>query len=342
VFERFTDRARRVVVLAQEESRLLNHNYIGTEHLLLGLIHESDGIGAKVLQSLGISLNAVRSQVEEILGPGGHPASGHIPFTDRAKKALESSLREALQLGHNYIGTEHILLGLIRDSDGVAAQVLGRLGADPSLVRQHVVGVLEGNPGSVRLEAWAATDVSRLGVAPSVTALPQCGFCGRDLWEAEHFVAGERAAICDTCVTAAHVAIGEAASDAHAASLPVRVYGDEPSAGTTAIIVRAVARTFGSLDAHEMTTDVEEGASLLQAVEQALKSRPIPSSGFGVRVDRVRYLGPDSAAVRFAHVNGGITVRSNEARMVRSEGRWLVAAASFIQLAGIAPLPPNP
>ena len=111
MFERFTDRARRVVVLAQEEARLLNHSYIGTEHILLGLIHEGEGVAAKALESLGISLEAVRSQVEEIIGQGGSSPSGHIPFTPRAKKVLELSLREALQLGHNYIGTEHILLG---------------------------------------------------------------------------------------------------------------------------------------------------------------------------------------------------------------------------------------
>jgi ATP-dependent Clp protease ATP-binding subunit ClpC len=148
VFERFTDRARRVVVLAQEEARLLNHNYIGTEHILLGLIHEGEGVAAKALESLGISLEAVRQQVEEIIGQGGSSPSGHIPFTPRAKKVLELSLREALQLGHNYIGTEHILLGLIREGEGVAAQVLVKLGADLSRVRQQVIQLLSGYPGS--------------------------------------------------------------------------------------------------------------------------------------------------------------------------------------------------
>ena len=147
MFERFTDRARRVVVLAQEEARLLNHNYIGTEHILLGLIHEGEGVAAKALESLGISLEAVRSQVEEIIGQGGQSPSGHIPFTPRAKKVLELSLREALQLGHNYIGTEHILLGLIREGEGVAAQVLVKLGADLSRVRQQVIQLLSGYQG---------------------------------------------------------------------------------------------------------------------------------------------------------------------------------------------------
>ena len=147
MFERFTDRARRVVVLAQEEARLLNHSYSGTEHILLGLIHEGEGVAAKALEALGISLEAVRAQVEEIIGQGGSSPSGHIPFTPRAKKVLELSLREALQLGHNYIGTEHILLGLIREGEGVAAQVLVKLGADLGRVRQQVIQLLSGYQG---------------------------------------------------------------------------------------------------------------------------------------------------------------------------------------------------
>ncbi len=147
MFERFTDRARRVVVLAQEEARLLNHSYIGTEHILLGLIHEGEGVAAKALESLSISLDAVRAQVEEIIGQGGSSPSGHIPFTPRAKKVLELSLREALQLGHNYIGTEHILLGLLREGEGVATQVLVKLGADLGKVRQQVIQLLSGYQG---------------------------------------------------------------------------------------------------------------------------------------------------------------------------------------------------
>ena len=161
MFERFTDRARRVVVLAQEEARMLNHNYIGTEHILLGLIHEGEGVAAKALESLGISLEAVRQQVEEIIGQGQQAPSGHIPFTLRAKKVLELSLREALQLGHNYIGTEHILLGLIREGDGVAAQVLVKLGADLNRVRQQVIALLHGRQSegreTVHPGLWAGT-----------------------------------------------------------------------------------------------------------------------------------------------------------------------------------------
>jgi Clp amino terminal domain, pathogenicity island component/UvrB/uvrC motif len=151
MFERFTDRARRVVVLAQEEARMLNHGYIGTEHLLLGLVHEGEGVAAKALEAMGISLEAVREQVETIIGRGEHTESGHIPFTPRAKRVLELSLRESSQLGHNYIGTEHILLGLVREGDGVAAQVLVKLGADLNRVRQQVIQQLHGHPAERRV-----------------------------------------------------------------------------------------------------------------------------------------------------------------------------------------------
>jgi ATP-dependent Clp protease ATP-binding subunit ClpA len=147
MFERFTDRARRVVVLAQDEARRLDHNYIGTEHILLGLIDEGTGVAARALESLGVNLAAVRQQVEEIIGRGQQTPSGHIPFTPRAKKVLELSLRESQQLGHNYIGTEHILLGLLREGDGVAAQVLVKLGADLNRVRQQVIQLLHGYQG---------------------------------------------------------------------------------------------------------------------------------------------------------------------------------------------------
>jgi len=148
VFERFTDRARRVVVLAQEESRRLNHDFIGTEHILLGLIQEREGVAAQALGALGIRLEAVRARVEETVGRGESTPSGHIPFTPRAKKVLELSLREALQFGHNYIGTEHLLLGLIREGEGVAATVLVGLGADLESVRLKVIQLLAGRQGS--------------------------------------------------------------------------------------------------------------------------------------------------------------------------------------------------
>jgi ATP-dependent Clp protease ATP-binding subunit ClpC len=175
MFERFTDRARRVVVLAQEESRMLNHNYIGTEHILLGLVREGGGVAAQALAALNISLEAVRQQVEEIIGQGQATPSGHIPFTPRAKKVLELSLREALQLGHNYIGTEHILLGLIREGEGVAAQVLQQLGAGLDRARQEVIRLL-GMEGSAPSGALREEGEGEGGLPG-----PRCPRCNADL-----------------------------------------------------------------------------------------------------------------------------------------------------------------
>jgi ATP-dependent Clp protease ATP-binding subunit ClpC len=184
LFERFTDRARRVVVLAQQEARLLNHNYIGTEHILLGLIHEGEGVACRALESLSVSLEAVRQKVEEIIGQGEDTAAGHIPFTPRAKKVLELSLREALQLGHNYIGTEHILLGLVREGEGVAAQVLVKLGAGLERVREEVISLLSGfaettspedRPAGAEVEETPPWRRLRPGRASAgVPACPEC------------------------------------------------------------------------------------------------------------------------------------------------------------------------
>ena len=147
MFERFSDRARRVMDLAQEEARLSSHDYVGTEHILLALIDEGEGVAARALESLGINEDAVRHEVEEIAGRGQQAPPEQIPFTPRARKALELALREAIQLGHIYVGTEHILLGLIRQGDGVATQVLAKLAADPNRVRQRVIQVLHGHQG---------------------------------------------------------------------------------------------------------------------------------------------------------------------------------------------------
>jgi ATP-dependent Clp protease ATP-binding subunit ClpA len=170
MFERFTDRARQTVVLAQEEARRLNHNYIGTEHVLLGLIHEREGVAARALMSMGVSLEAVRREIKEIIGTGDHAPTGHIPFTPRAKKVLELSLREALQLGHNYIGTEHILLGLVREGEGVAAQVLVKLGADLDRIRKQVIILLSQGPG---VEVTGSASQRRTPAAEQVVAAAQ-------------------------------------------------------------------------------------------------------------------------------------------------------------------------
>jgi ATP-dependent Clp protease ATP-binding subunit ClpA len=174
MFERFTDRARRVVVLAQEEARLLTHNYVGTEHLLLGLLHEGEGIAATALESLGISLEAARTQVDEIIGSGQRPSPGQLPFTPRAKKVLELSLREEKRLKHNYIGTEHLLLALVREGTGVGAQVLVRLGADLPRVREQVLALLSGgDQPQPEVETAARTRLVRMTVPEDLRELEE-------------------------------------------------------------------------------------------------------------------------------------------------------------------------
>jgi ATP-dependent Clp protease ATP-binding subunit ClpA len=169
VFERFTDRARRVMVFAQEEARLLNHNFIGTEHLLLGLIQEGEGVAAHALESLGVTLGAARSKVAESVGPAGTGSVGSAPFTPRTKKVLELSLREALQLGHKYIGTEHLLLGLVREGEGGAAHVLQSLGADLPAVRRQVMAALERHISPGAEVSWMSSEENRDG--------PRCPWC---------------------------------------------------------------------------------------------------------------------------------------------------------------------
>jgi ATP-dependent Clp protease ATP-binding subunit ClpC len=176
MFERFTDRARRVVVLAQEEARMLNHDHIGTEHILLGLVHEGEGIAAQALESLDISLGAVRKEVQGIVGQGRAVPTGHIPFTPRAKKVLELSLREALQLRHNYIGTEHLLLGLIAEGKGVASQALQKLGADEARVRGAVVQILS-DRGEAPQPQPGAESVEDESGWPG----PKCPTCGSEV-----------------------------------------------------------------------------------------------------------------------------------------------------------------
>jgi ATP-dependent Clp protease ATP-binding subunit ClpC len=171
MFERFTERARQVVVLAQDEARVLRHNYIGTEHLLLGLLREEEGLAARVLGELGVELEAVRAQVVRVVGEGDEIATGQIPFTPRAKKVLELSLRESRALGHQYIGTEHILLGLVRENDGVAARLLLELGVDADTIREAIGSLLLGPGGTVSAMTMTPT-APRTGAARGAHIAP--------------------------------------------------------------------------------------------------------------------------------------------------------------------------
>jgi len=209
MFERFTERARQAVVLAQDEARTLGHNYIGTEHILLGLLREEEGLAARVLDSLDVALESVRAEVAKIVGQGDEVTAGQIPFTPRAKKVLELSLKEALSMSHKYIGTEHVLLGLVRENEGVASQILRDLGADAETIRDEVISTLSGGGGRraprrggvVRASVPESQPHWEFGVrtlaGPSATWAEQLSAWRREGWELLSVVEedGERRAI---------------------------------------------------------------------------------------------------------------------------------------------------
>jgi hypothetical protein len=333
MFEKFSDDARRVVVLAQEEARLLLHNYIGTEHILLGLVHEDEGIAAQVLHSLGISLPDVRSQVEEIIGHGGTAPSGHVPFTPRAKKVLELALREALQLGHNYIGTEHILLGLVREGEGVAARVLVNLGADLSRVRQRVIEVLSGVEASGPERAIAHGRGLRQSWGSPGKVLPRCPFCGRGEDKAEHLLVAGGMILCDQCARDAVAQLDALPDDS-----PKRLRFRRREVGLTDkdAAMRAIERAFEAVigPAHLPPADavwaVEGGAAtepLLRQLDEASGHAPVVVND--VTVERVRFLDGDEAEVSL-----GIWMAGNpqpllqSAHAVREQGTWKVSRAT--------------
>ncbi|MGH8985509.1 MAG: Clp protease N-terminal domain-containing protein [Acidimicrobiia bacterium] len=346
MFERFTDGARRVVVLAQEEARLLNHDYIGTEHILLGIVREGDGVGANALESLGIPLEAVRTQVQEIVGLGPRAPSGHIPFTARAKTVLELSLREALQLGHNYIGTEHILLGLIREGEGVGAQVLLNLGADMPRVRAEVIRLLSGYqpPQAARTVGPRIQEVPSSG--PGIAAPPgrSCSFCGREFWDLDRYVVGSGAVICDACVDAARQAVAGAPAGERELHLPPRVFGDPPpTPDAVDEIEHVVQAVFGGGDLDACRRCLEDGARLTPLRAQAGARFP-QAQAPTVHLDRMRFRGRAAADIRFTIQLAGVAGPVVEGAVINASGRWLVSRDTFCQvmaMAGVTCPPPD-
>ena len=332
MFARFTDRARHVVVLAQEAARLLNHNYIGTEHILLGLIHESDGVAAKALESLDISLSRARAQVEEIIGNGGSAPVGHIPFTPRAKKVLELALREALQLGHNYIGTEHILLGVIREGEGVAAQVLEALGADLPRVRQQVIRVLSG---------FRESEPRR---TRRMSPTPRCVFCRRRLDRLDRVLAARNTIVCGECVRDAAAqldeqdALGAAPKLARFRRRVVEVT-EEPTARDA--IHRAFDAVVGpeSLPVDEALWAVEGGRELAAVVSQMrVQAERTPFVVVDVTLERIEFLDDEDADVTLAFWFAGSSAPMMvPARAVLRAGTWQVSRETMEQLAAGPP-----
>jgi hypothetical protein len=354
VFERFTDRSRRVLVLAQEEAHLLNHAFIGTEHILMGLIHEGEGIAAKALESLGITLEAVRGKVEETIGMAGSAPSAP-PFTPRAKKVLELSLREALQLGHSYIGTEHMLLGLVREGEGVAAQVLISLGADLSRVRQQVIQLMSGlgepaspmGPAASVGGVFWSRDPSQEPFwvpPPIVRPEPHCLFCGRELWEFDHFVSAGDGAICSECIEGAHQALEQATPTRQEVFLAPRVFGrlpDDQAVEEVASVLR-IAFQWGA-SPEELSGAIEDFDELHPFL--MLAGERFPIAVIGTALDRIRFVDDSHAAVRFRLIFNGGGSLPRQGQVHRHDNHWRVdrgTVAAMLTAGGIRVPPRDP
>jgi hypothetical protein len=355
VFERFTDRARRVVVTAQEEARRLNHNYIGTEHLLLGLVSEGEGVAARALDVLGVPLPVLRARVEDIIGRGNPQSAGHIPFTPGAKKVLELSLREAMQLKHDYIGTEHILLGLIREGQGVGAQVLAEWGASLDHVRGTVLSLLKGATAKTettsRADVWPA--IGDLGTAsseasPAQVPLPttRCSLCGRPEELVTRMIGARGIVICEPCVTRAHEILTEAnqhgGPQRRIRLKPLRDRSPDADERTEAIEL-AVETAFdpGKSDA-ERVAAIEDGEHLLAtaaALRAAHEGRRAPVD---VSVEGVRFVDGGAELTIELWFGGSPAPFRIQGHALRVGGDWKVSRDTFCHLALLAGVPCPP
>jgi hypothetical protein len=324
MFERFTDRARRVIVLAQEQARMLGHNYIGSEHLLLGLCADNEG-ASHVLRVHDVTYEGVRTEVLSRVVEG-QPPSGHIPFTPDAKKAMEGALKECAQLGHREIRSEHLLLGLMRDKKSTGARVIAKLADDVDALRKNVVTSASGPPeaasAAVSMSAPMSAGFAAARIVAPMQPGPLCAVCGRDLWDVDRFVRGERGSVCDACVHNAMAAF--ASTNERESTMPPRGYGDpapEPQE------LQAIQAAFAGGLAGDA---VEDGAALRPFVDQAAARNP----GLSVQlvVHRVRLVDPDHAQVRFAMVVSNGMHIPMEGNAVRREGRWLVARSTVVAL----------
>lgn len=346
MFERFTDRARRVVVLAQEQARLLDHDYIGTEHIFLGVVQEGEGAGAQALTALAVTLERAQAAVAGTIGRGTDAPSGHVPFTPGAKRLLEDSLREALQLGHDHIGTEHITLCLLDARDDTMVRILDWLGIDPDALRARVIALAggEGVPGSARpARAWSRRQL--IAPTPPVRGTgPQlCSFCDRDLWEVDHYVEGSRATICAACLDTAATAIDRARESAGPPSvmLPPGVFGTEPAPGTVDAIVATIQRVFGLAAAPVAQPEwIEDGEHLAPLFAEV--QRRYAAMSVAIRLERLRFDREGRVHARLVPMLVGGTGPPIEGALVLRDGRWIVSRELMTHLLTTAGFPPQP
>ncbi len=313
---------------AQEQARLLNHNFIGSEHLLLGLLADDTG-ASHVLRLHDVTLAEARTEVEARVGRGDSAPSGHIPFTADAKKAMEGALRECSELRQNEIRTEHLLLGLLRTKKSTAAQVIAKLADDVDALRRNAITAAGGPPeasASATLSTSVRPDYVASGPTFAMRAEKACAVCGRDLWDADRFVRGERGMVCDECVRAAHATL--ASTTEREAVMPPRGYGDpKPEPEEIAAIQEAFASAFGGDDDDAM----EDGAALRPYFTQLRERNPGTSAQFIVQ--RVRLVDADRALVRYALVVApqGFNFQK-EGEAVRADGRWRVARSTALDV----------
>jgi Clp amino terminal domain, pathogenicity island component len=328
MFERFTDAARRSVVSAQAEASALQHTYIGTEHLLLGVLDQRDSRPARAIESKGLSLADARRRVEAIVGRGQRPSAGHIPFTPRAKKVLEYSLREAVQLGHNFIGVEHILLGLLREGEGVTCQVLSEAGIDPGMLRTQLTEAFLSGPrqtppirGGPILRPVVASPTESPAFA---FATPQstCALCARPKWELRHYVRAANTLICDDCIERSRQAL-TGASDQEVPVAPLIEEGESREEAVEQIVAafRLVYTGDAQADREEA---LEDGPELLPLGEKAAERFPGVQATFALH--RIRFRGPDGADVYFS-ISGLPMI--GRARLL--DGRWKVTRETWCQ-----------
>ena len=339
VFERFTDPARQVLVVAQEEARLLDHHFIGSEHILLGLIRDDGGAAGDVLAETGVSLSVVRERVKETLAAPGGPGQGSPPFTPRAKKVLELALRDALQLGADYIGTEHLLLGLLREGEGVGAQILSSLGVTLSEVRQRVIGKLAG----VRREGGSGVQGLRAAgsrMRPTEARVVACSFCGLHPPESGELIAGDNAFICEHCISRWSLRlarsgpvgrgwIGRAPSNQVAPGEPPVDPDRAKAAISTAFAIHGAQSDDGVA-----ALGVEGGTSLGWALDAAKRNRPtFLDSEIAFTVDDITFVDTEHAAVWYSiFVDGNPVLSRRRGDAVLICGEWLMARSTFCQI----------
>jgi Clp amino terminal domain, pathogenicity island component/ClpX C4-type zinc finger len=345
MFDRFSDQARRLVVQAQEEVRVLRHTELDAAHLLLAIAALPDSDATAALTEMGIATEAVRDGARAALGPDGStPTVGSISFTPRAMKTLERGLEESERLHDDFVGTAHLLLGLVRAKKGAAALVLHDLGVDLDRARATVAALPSGesNAGvSLHRETTVAGSTGtgqaaehRIDSVPAATPFPppmtgfspnnqRCSFCGRDLWDSAHFVHGDGGAICDECVTAARRVIDDAADDQHGLTLPPRVFGTIPDPEAARMIDESFRTVFGTFatPVHRERL-IEDGTNVARFLEEAQASTGIRVQG--ARVQRVRFVDARRAEVQFALDLSGMSWLPFDGNAVHHDGQWLV------------------